>query len=136
MSTFAEAKAVLEAQQVIAVLGAHIEPSKPAHYVPKYLYEQGYEVHPVNPSFAGETLWGKTVVSTLADLTDTIHVVDVFRKAEHLPTHLQDFLSMAPQPPVVWFQSGIREDSIARVLQDVGITVIQDRCMLADHMQL
>ncbi|MEM7353745.1 MAG: CoA-binding protein, partial [Acidobacteriota bacterium] len=35
--------------RTVAVLGAHVEPSKPAHYVPDYLHGQGYRILPVNP---------------------------------------------------------------------------------------
>jgi hypothetical protein len=36
----------------------------------------------------------------------------------------------------VWFQLGIRNDDVARVLEAAGIEVVQDRCTLAEHRRL
>ena len=44
-----ELKRLLQQAKTIAVLGAHKDPSRPAHYVPRYLREQGYRIRPVNP---------------------------------------------------------------------------------------
>ncbi len=128
-----EIRRVLAEARTVAVLGAHRVASKPAHYVPDYLYGQGYRILPVNPVFAGQTLWGETVRQTLAELGEPVDVVDVFRRSELLATHVADILAMAPRPRLVWLQLGIRNDAIAGELMAAGIEVIQDRCMLADH---
>lgn len=124
---------ILAEARTVAVLGAHVEPAKPAHYVPGYLHGQGYRVLPVNPVFAGRTLWGETVRTSLAELRQPVDVVDVFRRAELLPRHVEEILAMEPRPRLVWLQLGIRNDVVARRLVDAGIEVVQDRCTLADH---
>ncbi len=131
-----DVKRALETYRKVAVLGAHTTPSKAAYYVPKYLHDNGYKVYPVNPVFAGETLFGREVAPSLAALSEPAEVVDVFRRAEHLPEHLDDLMNMHPLPKLVWLQLGIRDDEVARALSDVGIDVVQDRCMLADHRRL
>ncbi len=136
LTTQEEVRRVLNEGRTVAVLGAHVVASKPAHYVPEYLHGQGYRILPVNPVFAGQTLWGETVRGSLAELDEPIDVVDVFRRAELLPSHLEDILAMEPLPKVVWLQLGIRNDEISRQLSEAGIEVIQDRCMLADHRNL
>jgi uncharacterized protein len=117
----------------VAVLGAHHEPRRAAFYVPDYLVGQGYRVLPVNPRLVGEKLWGQPVRATLAELKEPVHMVDVFRRADDLPDHLDDLLAMRPLPRVVWFQLGIRNAAVAAHLDSAGISVIQDRCTLADH---
>jgi len=129
----ASVRRVLEDARTIAVLGAHVDPDKPAHYVPEYLAEQGYRIFPVNPAFAGQELWGQRVVATLAEIDTMIDLVDVFRRPDVIPTHLDDILAMQPLPKVVWFQLGIRNDQVARQLIEAGVAVVQDRCTLADH---
>ena len=133
LTTEADIRRVLSEARTVAVLGAHLDPGKPAHYVPDYLSAQGYRVLPVNPVFAGRTLWGQTVRGTLAELGEPVDVVDVFRRAELLPPHLPDILAMSPRPGLVWMQLGIRNDAVARQLTAAGIEVVQDRCTLADH---
>lgn len=127
------AKQFLLEARTIAVLGASNRPSRPAHYVPAYLVEQGYRVLPVNPQHEGEALFGETVKRTLAELPGPVDIVDVFRRSEHIPAHVDDILAMQPWPKVVWFQSGIINDEVARQLEAKGIRVVQDRCTYADH---
>ena len=129
-------KHTLLEHRTVAVLGAHPKEHKAAYYVPKYLEGEGYEIYPVNPVYAGQTLFGREVVSSLRDLETPIDIVDVFRRAENLPEHVDDILAMDPPPKVVWFQLGIRNDEVAQRLSNAGLDVIQSRCMLADHQRL
>jgi hypothetical protein len=117
----------------VAVLGIHDAPEKPAAYVPAYLHAHGYRILGVNATMAGKQLYGEPVRATLAELTTPVDLVDVFRRAEAIPGHLDDLLAMSPRPKAVWFQLGIRNDAAARTLEEAGITVVQDRCTLADH---
>jgi uncharacterized protein len=139
LTTDSEVRAVLRAARTIAVLGASDQEMKPAFYVPDYLHSQGYRIVPVNPVLAGKTLWGETVRATLAEIGDIgepIDIVDVFRRPELLPGHLDDLRAMAPPPKVVWLQLGIRNDAFARAVEEMGIDVVQDHCTLADHRRL
>jgi uncharacterized protein len=127
---------ILMSARTVAVLGAHIQPVRPAYYVPAYLAEHGYQIWPVNPRFAGQELFGRTTVARLAELVPPIDMVDIFRPAHALPAHVPDILAMNPLPTTVWFQLGIRNDGVARELRQAGIQVVQDRCTLADHRAL
>ncbi len=136
LSTEKQISGVLRAARVVAVLGAHEQPMKPAFYVPDYLHEQGYRILPVNPLLDGKTLWGERVRATLAEIAEQVDIVDVFRRPELLPAHLDDLLAMQPRPRLVWLQQGIRNDAFARAVQAAGIDVVQDRCTLADHRRM
>lgn len=117
----------------VAVLGAHPDPSRAAHYVPRYLLAVGWHIIPVNATRTGQSLFGEPVRASLAD-AGPIDVINVYRRSSALPDHLAEI--EASGCPVVWLQSGIRHDGVARALRASGITVIQDRCMLADHRAL
>jgi len=127
---------ILTGSPTVAVLGVHKLPEKAAYYVPEYLHDEGYRVIGVNPEFASETLFGEPVRSTLSEITEPIDLVDVFRRPEAIPAHIEDILAMQPRPKVVWFQLGIKNDEAAKVLEDAGIIVVQNRCTLADHQRL
>ena len=128
----------LSQSKVVAVVGFHHDPMKPAHYVPEYLSRQGYTIIPVNPALAarGQSFFGHRAVSTLAEIGTPVDIVEVFRRSDKVQVHLQDILNMQPLPRVVWLQQGIRDDRVAAELLERGIEVIQDRCMLADHRSL
>ena len=127
---------ILSSSPTIAVLGIHHETDKAAYYVPEYLHDVGYRIIGVNPRFAGQTMFGEPVRGTLAEVGEPIDLVDVFRRPELIPAHIDDLLAMQPRPKVVWFQLGIRNDDAAKILEAAGITVVQDRCTLADHRRL
>lgn len=130
------ARDALQSARTVAVLGAHSDPGRAAHYVPAYLAQNGYRIIPVNPAKAGETLFGERVRETLAEIGERVDVVDVFRRSELVAGHLDDILAMDPPPRLVWLQKGIRDDATAAKLRAADIEVIQDRCMLADHRRL
>jgi predicted CoA-binding protein len=132
----ARLREILTGSPTVAVLGVHKQPEKAAYYVPEYLHDEGYRVIGVNPEFTTETLFGEKVRATLSEIHEPIDLVDVFRRPEHIPEHIQDILAMEPRPKVVWFQLGIKNDEAAKVLEDNGILVVQNRCTLADHQRL
>jgi len=120
----------------IAVIGASTRDGRPANYVPAYLSQQGYDVVGVNPVSAGESLFGHEVVSTLAELDGPVDLVNVFRRNEDIPGHLDDILTLDPLPRAVWIQKGLRHDATAEALRAKGITVVQDRCLMVEHRRL
>jgi uncharacterized protein len=131
-----QVREVLESAKTIAVVGVSATPEKPAHYVPQYMLESGYTIVPVNASLVGQTLFGQPVHATLSELKQPIDIVDIFRRAEHLDSHLEDILSMNPRPTLVWLQLGIRHQEFTEKLLAAGIKVVQDRCLMADHHNL
>ncbi len=132
----ARIREILSGSPTIAVLGIHHEPEKAAFYVPEYLHDEGYRILGVNPVFAGQTLFDAPVRATLAELTEPVDLVDVFRRSDAVADHVEDILAMKPRPKVVWLQLGIKNDDAAKILEASGIVVIQNRCTLADHQRL
>jgi predicted CoA-binding protein len=136
LTTDAELRRVFTEAKTIAVLGAHPDPERPAHYVPDYLHAQGYRVIPVNAVAAGKTLWGEPVRASLTEVAEPVDIVDVFRRPDKLDEHIPEILGMQPRPRLVWLQQGIRNDSFAKRMIAEGIEVVQDRCALAEHERL
>lgn len=132
----AQLREILTTSPTIAVLGLHHEPEKAAFYVPEYLHDEGYRIIGVNPRLAGQELFGEPVRNTLAEIGEPVDLVDVFRRPDLIPTHVEDILAMSPRPKVVWFQLGIKHEDSARILEAAGIKVVQNRCTLADHQRL
>ena len=68
-------RTVLATARTVAVLGAHPDPDRPAHFVPRYLREHGYRIVPVNPHYSDQELFGERTRAKLADLDEPIDVV-------------------------------------------------------------
>jgi len=123
--------------KTIAVLGIKTEAQsgQPAFYVPKYLDAAGFQIIPVPVYYPEVTeILGHQVYRTLADVPHNIDLVNVFRRSQDVPAHLDDLLGKKPR--AVWLQSGIRNDAVAESLAKAGIKVVQDRCLMVDHRYL
>lgn len=121
----------------IAVLGIKPESRRgqPAFDVPEYMQDAGYEILPVPVYYPAVTLiLGKPVYRDLSAVPAPIDLVNVFRRAQDIPPHLDDII--AARPRAVWFQLGIRNDDAAERLARAGIDVVQDRCLLIEHARL
>src|SRR5450759_1617243 len=73
---------------------------------------------------------GKRVFRKLTDIKSPIDMVNVFRRPNDIPPHVDDII--AAKPKSVWFQLGIRNDASAEQLAREGIDVILDRCRLEE----
>jgi predicted CoA-binding protein len=129
-------RAILREARSVAVIGAKLGSHEPAHYVPAYLHARGYAIHPINPTIAGQRLFGRVVVATVADLAEPADVIEVFRRPMFLPGHAREIAGLPWRPQAVWFQLGIRHDGAAELLARAGIRVVQDRCMMPEHRRL
>jgi predicted CoA-binding protein len=120
----------------VAVLG--IKPAftgQPAYYVPAYAQRAGLEVIPVPVYYPEMTsVLGQPVYRRLADVPGPIDLVDVFRRSEDVPPHIDDIIAASPR--AVWMQLGIRNDDAAARLLAAGIDVVQDRCLLVELQRL
>jgi predicted CoA-binding protein len=127
---------VLERTHRVAVLGIKPESREwaPAFFVAEYAVRAGLDVVPV-PVYYPEvtTILGRPVYRSLAEIPGEIDMVDVFRRSEHVPAHVDDIL--AKRPATVWMQSGIRNDEAAERLARAGIDVVQDRCLKVELMR-
>lgn len=127
---------LFEETKTVAVVGASTQDHKAAHRIPLYLQRRGFTVLPVNPTASGQELFGETVSPSLVELGVGIDIVNVFRRSDDVPGHLDDILALHPKPKAVWLQLGIRNDAVARQLRAAGIAVVQDRCIKVEHARL
>jgi predicted CoA-binding protein len=127
---------LLREVKTIAVLG--IKPAhtgQPAYYVPAYAQRAGYEVIPVPVYYPEATeILDRPVYRKLADIPGPVDMVNVFRRPNDVPPHVDDIL--AKRPKAVWMQSGISHPQVAERLAREGIEVVQDRCLMVELRQV
>jgi len=120
--------------KTIAVLGIKTEAQagQPAFYVPQYMHNAGFKIIPVPVYYPDATqILGEKVYRKLADIPVEVDMINVFRRPQDIPPHLEDIL--AKKPKSVWMQLGISHDAVAEELAKAGIKVVQDRCLMVDH---
>jgi len=116
----------------IAVIGMSKHSIKAAHFVPKYLSEQGFDITPINPT-TNEIL-GKKCYPDISSVQHSIDIVDIFRPSEQVLSVIPD--AIKKKPKVIWLQEGIHNAEAEKLAMKEGIIVIFNRCMLAEHKRL
>ena len=128
-----ELRTVLQTTTTIAVVGCSSTPEKAAHEIPRFLHDHGYRIVPVNPY--ADSIFGLDAADSLAELTEQIDLVNVFRPAGEVPEVVADVLERE-DVETVWLQRGIAHDEAARRVERAGRAVVQNRCMKVEHKRL
>jgi predicted CoA-binding protein len=125
---------LLQQYRHIAIVGISADQYRPSHFVAIYLQAEGYDIIPVNPKYAGQTLLGKRVYASLTEAKEAgeeIEIVDVFRKAEDVAPVAEEAIAIGAR--VLWLQLGIRNDEVGKRAREAGLTFVQDRCIKMEH---
>ena len=120
--------------ETIAVIGCSTNPTKAAHNIPKYMYEQGYNVIPVNPHTT-ENIFGQVTYGSLADVPVKIDMVNVFRPSSEMPTVINTILGRNDSN-ILWMQLGISHPEAVKLAESNGRVVIQDECLMVEHRRI
>ena len=118
--------------RTVAVIGMSKHSSKAAHYVPKYLIDNGYDVTPVNPN--AEKILNISCYDYVSEIEGSVDIIDVFRPSEQISSIIRDCIEKKPK--VIWLQEGIHDFESEELARKAGILVVFNRCMLAEHMRL
>jgi predicted CoA-binding protein len=129
-------RGILERVKSIAIVGASDDPARPSYEVMAFLLQRGYRVCAINPKIAGQKLLGAPVYGTLADVPDTIDMVDVFRNNAAVPDLIDEVLGLKLRPKVIWMQLGVRVDEAAHKAEAAGIDIVMDRCPKIEILRL
>lgn len=120
----------------IVFIGCSRNENKDAHTIPKFMKEHGYEIACVNP-FAEENILGAPTYKDIADVPDEyLEIVDVFRPSEEIQKIVDRIIETGKIPKVFWMQDGIRSEYARQRLEPLGVTVIEDSCIMRKYMEL
>lgn len=125
---------ILQRHRRVAIVGLSAEWHRPSFFVAKYLQQHGYTVFPVNPRYAGGEVLGRPCVASLADLTEPVDMVDVFRRTEDVLPIAEQAIAIGAK--CLWQQIGVVNlDADARV-RAAGLDSVMDRCVKIEHARL
>ena len=116
----------------VAVVGMSKNKEKAAHYVPKYLSDNGYNIMPVNPT--ADQILDKKSYHSLDEIDQDIDIVDMFRPSDQVLPFVKE--AIKKKPKVIWLQEGIHNSEAEELARKEGIKVVFNRCMLAEHQRL
>ena len=122
---------ILNENRTLAMVGLSADPMRPSHFAAIYMQSEGYDVIPVNPRYAGETILGQRVYASLEEIPRPVQIVDVFRRAEEAPGVARSAIGIGAK--VLWLQLGVINEEAARIAREAGLDVVMDRCVKIEH---
>jgi predicted CoA-binding protein len=116
----------------IAVVGLSPNQARPSFRVARGLQSFGYRIIPVRPLI--DEVLDEKAFPNLESLPELPDIVDVFRAAEHVPAIVESCIKLGIKN--LWLQQGVIHEAAAQRAKEAGITVVMDRCIWRDCMQL
>jgi uncharacterized protein len=107
-----------------AVVGCSPDPRRDSHRIAALLQRRGFRVIPVNP--AVDELLGERCYPSLADVPESVDLVDVFRRASEAGAHVDEAIAIGAR--AVWMQLGVIDHEAAARARASGLRVVMDRC--------
>jgi predicted CoA-binding protein len=117
----------------IAVVGASANPARASHGVTGFLVQRSFDVTPVNPGLAGQSLHGAVVVASLAE-AGKLDMVDIFRRSEEAGAVVDEAIRLGAR--AVWMQLDVIDEAAAQRARDAGLVAVMDRCPVIEWRRL
>jgi uncharacterized protein len=121
---------ILAEARTIALVGASPKPWRASNEVMRYLLDVGYRVIPVRPRDCDEVL-GVRCVTSLAEISEPIDLVDVFRRPEFTPSVARE--AVAAGAGALWLQSGIVSAEARAIAEEAGLDYVENACTKVVH---
>jgi predicted CoA-binding protein len=125
---------ILHQGRRVAIVGLSAEWHRPSFFVAKYLLQHGYQVFPVNPRYAGQTILGQPCVASLDALGSPVDMVDVFRRTEDVLPIAQQAIAIGAR--CLWQQIGVVNHEADALVRAAGLDSVMDRCVKIEHARL
>jgi uncharacterized protein len=123
---------ILAEARTIALVGASPNPARPSNSVMRYLLDAGYRVLPVRPHV--REVLGIPCVSSLAQIEESIDLVDVFRRADVCPDVTRQAVEAGAKG--VWLQLGLVSPESRRIAEEAGLDYVENECTAIVHRAL
>ena len=119
-------KQILTDVKTIALVGASAKPARDSYQTMVALLEAGYDVYPVNPFEAGNSILGQRCYAALTDIPHSIDMVDIFRSSDAALAITEDAIAIGAK--VVWMQLEVINVEARDKAVKVGLKVVMNRC--------
>lgn len=126
------ARTILTSFRTWAVVGLSDRPERDSFRIATFLRDRGYRIVPVHPRL---TSWrGVPAFPDLAAIPFPVEVVDLFRKSEEVPPHVDEAIAVGAK--AIWMQLGVHHAEAAARARARGLYVLEDRCPAIESRRL
>jgi predicted CoA-binding protein len=119
------------AMKTWAVVGLGNNPERAAFSVAKLLQDKGHRIIPVYPR--AEIVHGETGYKTLAEIPESIDVVDCFVNSSLVGKVVDEAIAIGAK--AVWLQLDVIDHEAIERAQKAGLLTIMDRCPAIEYQR-
>ncbi|CAB4336277.1 unannotated protein [freshwater metagenome] len=119
------------AMKTWAVVGLGNNPERAAFGVAKLLQDKGHRIIPVYPR--AEIVHGETGYKTLAEIPESIDVVDCFVNSSLVGKVVDEAIAIGAK--AVWLQLDVIDHEAIERAQKAGLMTIMDRCPAIEYQR-
>ena len=83
---------------------------------------------------SAEELFGERVYHSLAEITEPVDIVNVFRPSADAPAIARQ--AVALHAGALWLQSGIRSAEAREIAEAAGLDFVEDHCIAVERAKL
>lgn len=123
---------LLSTARTIAVVGHSDKPNRASSQVAQYMRRAGYQIYPVNPAVS--SIDGELCYALLAEVPESVDIVNVFRRSEFLPEVTE--AAVKAQAKAVWAQLDIHHPAAVETAAAAGLVLVMDKCIKIEHARL
>jgi predicted CoA-binding protein len=117
----------------VAVVGISDKEDRPSNGVSRWLMQNSHlELYFVNPALT--TVLGQPCYASLADITEPIDMVDIFRKVSDIPAVVDEAIAIGAKS--IWIQLGLVDEASATRAVNAGLDVAMDLCIKVEYERL
>jgi predicted CoA-binding protein len=117
----------------VAVVGISDKEDRPSNGVSRWLMTNSHlELYFVNPALT--TVLGQPCYASLADITEPIDMVDIFRKVSDIPAVVDEAIAIGAKS--IWIQLGLVDEASATRAVNAGLDVAMDLCIKVEYERL
>ncbi len=130
-------KEIFENYNNIAVFGMSTDPAKPAHTVPLYFIQKGYNVVPINPR--ADEIAGKKAYGSIDEVPGEIDILNVFRPSDECLEIVEKAVKRHREKgdiKLIWLQEGIVNNEAEKIALENGIDFIQNECLFKEYVSI
>ncbi len=127
-----EIRDILSRARTIAVVGLSDRADRDSYMVARYLKDRSYTIIPVNPG--KKEILGEPCYPDLSSIPVKVDIVDIFRAVDAIPGIIDEAIKIGAG--AVWMQLGLAHNESARRAREAGLTVVQSRCIKAEHAKV
>lgn len=106
---------------------------RPSNRIARYMDGNDYKVYGINPRLGGKVIDEIKCFSSLNEVPERVHIINVFRRSEFVSDLIDEIIEMKLRPDVIWTQIGVIDGEAKNKALRSGFLYVENKCIMVEH---